>query len=124
MPARMIFIEELANKELKGITPFLAIDVNDNLMSVVTIRGTLENKDKWINGIFHNANYFILHIVPVDGHRWYEGEDTVTAELVSKGPGLVKFRRYTATPAKVIAKIWAWIEAQKLNTSPTDVHNS
>ncbi len=106
---KMNDICEKTKTALEGSLPWLRIDTNDNIMSSVTIRGTKEPKDQWINGIFHNARYFIISIVPPDGDRYYTGQDTVTVKLDSVGFRDVKFRKYTGPVEKVIAKIKEFI---------------
>jgi hypothetical protein len=111
---KMQAICEQANAELAGIVPFFRIRADDNIMSSVTIRGTSDPQNEWTNGIFQNGKYFIFAIQPMNGKRYYSPDDekvTVTLDSVSsecKG----KFRKYTATPDKCIAKVKTWLVAQ------------
>lgn len=112
-PAKMLAIKELAAKELAGLLPHMVITVDDNIMSNVGLRGTKEPKEQWTNGIFHNATYFIAAIVPMDGKRHYDPADPkVTVEVNSVGSrSMPKFRKYTASPDKVVAKLKEWIKS-------------
>lgn len=102
-------------QKLRNITPILGITTNDNLMSSVTIRGTFDHSSNWYNNIFHNGMYFILHITPEKGKRYYSEGEKVTLEEIGTSHKLKssKVRKYTATPEKVIAKIKSWIENNK-----------
>ncbi len=110
-PAKMKPIEEQAQAAIADLgLGTLRIQATDNIMSCCEIRGTVEPKDQWTNAIFHNAQYFIFHLVPAKGMRYYNPGDKITAEIVSTGCG-GKWRKYTSTPEKVIAKVKAWLEA-------------
>ena len=97
--------------ELDQIVPYLSIHTDDNLMSSITIRGTFDDKSEWSYGIFHNGEYFIIHITPEKGKRYYTDGEKVTLEQISTSHKLKtsNIRKYTATPEKVIAKLKAWI---------------
>ena len=100
--AKMESIAKLAKTELIGLVPFLLISSDDNLCSNVHIRGSFDAKETWKNGILENSRYFRLFIRPPG--RYYNEGDKVSVELLSSGDRL-KFRKYTSTPDKVIAKI-------------------
>jgi len=111
--AKMSHIAAAAEAALAA--PFLKIRANDNLMSTVAIHGSFDPVDAWENNIFHNSRYFIFHITPAKGRRWYDPatDTTVTVELISSGIRwtAAKFRKYTGSPDKAIAKIAAWMAA-------------
>lgn len=99
---------------LEDIVPFLSIRSSDFIMSNIGIHGTLEPKEEWSNGIFHNARYFIFHVSPEKGRRYFEESDTnVCVELLSSGINMPKFRKYTGPIAKVLEKVKKWIESAK-----------
>lgn len=114
MAAKMTKIHVDAAVLLEDIVPFLSIRSGDNLMSNVTIRGALEPKEEWSNGIFHNARYFIFMVRPL-GSRYFEESDTnVCVELISSGGmNMPKFRKYSGPIAKVLEKVKKWIESAK-----------
>lgn len=95
---------------LATLVPYCHITCDDNLMSSVWLKCSFDKKEDWSNGIFHNSRYFMIHITPPKGARWYEGGN-VEAELTSASK-VDKFRKYTSTPEKVVAKIRQWIEQQ------------
>jgi hypothetical protein len=99
-----------ACQPLIPLIPYLNVKGDDNLMSSVWLRGSFDKKEEWANGYIENSRYFLLHISPPKGGRWYEGGE-VTAEVTS-GSGINKFRKYTSTPEKVVAKVKQWIEQQ------------
>lgn len=111
VPPKMQAIKELVVKELTGLLPFLSVTCDDNITSNITIRGTKEPKEQWANGIFHNATYFIGAIGPMNEKRYYDPADPkVTVGVGSVGSrDLPKFRKYTASPEKVVAKLKEWI---------------
>lgn len=112
-PPKMAAIKDQAKLLLNGSVPYLHFLCDDNLMSNVTIRGALEPKEKWSSGIFHNASYFILHIEPMNGKRYYNPADpSITVEVISCN-NMPKFRKYTGPVEKVLAKVKAWIEQGK-----------
>ena len=98
------------------MVPYLSIRASDNLMSSVTIRGTFEPREEWINGIFHNASYFIISLVPMKGKRYYTPGENITVDVTSLGRRLPKLRKYTGPVDKCIAKVKDWIEAQNFHT--------
>lgn len=96
------------------IIGYLSIHTDDNIMSSVTIRGSFDSPSEWKNGIKYNSRHFRFAIVPMKGKRYYDCYDRkVTVELEHCQSNLSNFRKYTATPEKVIAKIKAWIERNK-----------
>ena len=109
----MLRIAQQAETALAGACPFLSVRADDNLVSNVTIRGAMEPRAEWLHGIFHNARYFIVRILPPSG-RWYDrAEAKVAIEVISKGLGLPTFRKYTGQADKCLAKLRAWIEANR-----------
>ena len=111
VPAKMLPIHNTCLQELQA--PFLRINTDDNLCSSVVIKGSFEPPDQWTNGIWQNSRYFMFRIVPMKGKRYYDPADVkVTVELSNKSYKLAKFRKYTGTPEKCIAKIKEWIKAQ------------
>lgn len=100
-------------KPLETLVPYSYITVSDNLMSDVWFKGSFDKKETWANDIFHNSRYFMFFISPPKGTRWYVGGD-VCVELSSCGFD-TKFRKYTGTPEKVVAKIKEWITKQTSN---------
>jgi hypothetical protein len=102
-------LRDVVRETLKA--PWLRIGTNDNLCSSILIKGSFDPQDDWQGGIWHNGRGFMLSIMPPKNQRWYKPGDKVSVELLTSH-GCTKFRKYTATPEKVIAKIQAWIESQ------------
>jgi hypothetical protein len=113
-PAKMAAICEAVIAALAGCQAgWSKVTASDNIMSGVTIRGTVEPKDQWSNGIFHNAHYWIFHVFPMKGKRYYDPADPkVTVELGNSGIGMGKFRKYTGPVEKVTEKLRTWIAAE------------
>jgi hypothetical protein len=112
---KMYAIESLAFEELytdvfgDRLIPYMNIDCNDNLMSNIDIIGSFDDRRDWLNGIRENSHYFRFSIKPAQG-RYYEAGQPVTAELYLKSYEIAsRFRKYTGTPEKAIAKIKQWI---------------
>jgi hypothetical protein len=105
---KMLAICEATKEALQA--PWLQILTDDNLCSSVTIKGSLEPKSEWQSGIWMNSRYFMFFIHAEKGKRYYEDGDRVSVELHTCH-GVNKFRKYTATPEKVIAKLKTWIES-------------
>lgn len=94
--------------------PYLNVKVSDNIMSSITVYGSLEKKEEWENNIFHNSPYFIVQIVTPNSKRWYENEPEVTMELLSSRVSK-KLRKYTGPIEKVITKLQHWANEIKVN---------
>lgn len=89
----------------------IRVSCDDNLCSGIDIEGNFTPKEQWANGIYRNGKYFCFAISPKD-KRYYQDGDQVTVELTSKSYKITKkFRKYSGTPDKVIAKIIDWIKA-------------
>jgi hypothetical protein len=88
--------------------PWLRITTDDNLCSSVTVKGSLEPEEQWAGSIWHNSPYFMFMILPAKGARYHVEGERVTVQL-QIGNGVSKFRKYTATPEKVILKLKTWI---------------
>lgn len=113
VPPKMQAIAEQVKEALAGLAPYLTVSTNDNLMSSVSIRGSFDARETWTNGIWENSRNFRFSIVPMNGKRYYDAADEkVTVEL-EQGHRVGKFRKSTATVAKVIERIKAFIEAGK-----------
>jgi len=113
VPPKMLAISETAKKTLEGITPYLSISTDDNLMSSVSLRGTLEPREQWSNGIFHNASYFIASIVPMNGKRYYDAAHDKVTIYVSSSNRMSKFRKYTGHVDKCLTKFKDWVETNR-----------
>ena len=113
-PPKMAAICEQAQAALEDCAAgFLRIRTDDNTMSSVEVRGTVERREDWSNGIFQNGRYFIFFIRPEKGRRYYNPDDTkVTVELSSSSYKTGKFRKYTGPPARCIDRIRAWIATE------------
>ncbi len=112
---KMQAIHDLA-LELKPLLPLMKIYGDDNIMSSVAIHGSFDAPETWTNQIFHNSRYFSIHITPMNKNRWYaETDPNVTVEMISSYQ-VGKFRKYTGTPDKVIAKIQKWIQDNQDST--------
>jgi hypothetical protein len=111
--ARMDAICEAAKVALLPVaTPYFHIHTDDGLCSTVDVAGSFDPKETWINGIRENSRDFRFAIQPKG--RYYTDGDIVVVTLDSASFKIpVKFRKYTGTPDKCIAKIKEWIEKVK-----------
>jgi len=96
---------------LKGLTPFLRINTNDNFCSSVDIKGSYEPADDWPGQIWENSRYFSLIVSPKA--RYYTEGDKVSVEINHKSYKLPKMRKYTGPVDKVIKKIVTWVEGNQ-----------
>lgn len=113
-PAKMATIGQATQDAIKGVLPHIVVKTDDNIMSNVTIYASKQHKDQWTSGIFHNSPYVIVSITPAKGQRYYDPNTNpqVTVEVTSTGSrNFPKFRKYTGTPEKVIAKFAAYLQA-------------
>ncbi len=113
VPAKMLAIETALKTELEGSVPYLTIKASDNLMSNITIHGSMESKDAWQYNIFQNSTYFMFYISPEKGKRYYTEGENVSVEIISKKSDLGNFRKYTGPVGKVVLKIKKWIGDNK-----------
>ena len=113
-PAKMIGVADEMRTALDGITlDCLKVTTDDNIMSSVDIRGSLDPRDSWANGIFMNSRWFMFSIVPAKGARYYDPETETKVTVALDNCGKVgKFRKGTTTPAKAIERIREWIEKE------------
>ena len=98
---KMAPVRDRIDVALSGIVPVLRVSTDDNIMSSVSVRGSLDPRDEWANGIEENSRHFRFSIVPQKGARYYtEGDDKVTVELATVHGKLgraKKFRKRTTT---------------------------
>jgi hypothetical protein len=114
VPPKMKAICEQANEAINGLAPVIGATTDDNLCSNVRIVGSYQPKAEWTYGIFHNSPYFIFAVHPEKGKRYYTEGEKVTVELTSVGSKVPsKFRKYTGTPDKAIAKVVEWVKNSK-----------
>ena len=110
VPPKMQAICEKLREELSA--PWLSITTDDNLMSSVTIKGSLDPREEWSGKIWQNSRYFYFHVCPMGGKRYYSPDDAkVTVEMPNASYKLGKFRKYTGPVDKVITKIAEWIKS-------------
>lgn len=104
---KMESMAEKVSASIIGPMQWMHVEVDDNIMSSITIRATVEAKENWPMHIMHNARYVIISITPMDGKRYYDPADpNVTLSLTSKGSKVkTKLRKYTGPVDKVIEKI-------------------
>ena len=107
---KMNTIGVATNVLLKELLPHVKVETTDNLGSHVSIWGSFDPREKWSNGIFHNSRYFIAKIAPKS--IYYTNGDPVCVEIHSCS-GVGKFRKYTGTPEKVLAKLTDWVKNNK-----------
>lgn len=55
-------LAEKINLEIAPNFPFFKCEFSSNICDCVTIRLSLQEKEKWANNIFHNSPYVILHV--------------------------------------------------------------
>ena len=108
---KMYEVESLAFAELyTDLIPSLHIKADDNLSSSVIISGSFDPRELWGGGYWENSHYFQFFITAKDGKRYYEAGQPVTVEQTRRHWEIKnKFRKYTGTPEKAIAKIKSWI---------------
>jgi hypothetical protein len=72
------------------------------------VKGSLEHKEQWINGILHNAQYSMFRI------DWNNSKNRYVIEQFSRNHLLSKFRKCSTakTLADVAQKIVAYFEQQ------------
>ena len=115
-PPKMQAIAYQIGQAVERMTPCIKVKTSDNICSSVSIRGTIDPKSDWANGIFENGLYFNISVGPEKGKRYYEEGDKLTLELYSASYKLKKskLRKYTGPLEKVIAKLVAWINSNQL----------
>jgi len=114
VPPKMQAICDQTKEALAGMAPILQVTTNDNLMSSVMVRGSLDPKEDWANNIFENSRYFIFMLCPMKGKRYYDPEDPkITVETVNTKYNLPNLRKYTGPIDKAIGKIKSWLENNK-----------
>lgn len=72
--------------------PHTIIHCDNSLCSCVILHLSLDAKETWSNGIFHNSRYLIITIMP-KGKRYYDEGDAMEIELVSKGKEIPNMRK-------------------------------
>jgi len=89
--------------------PVLRVSTDDNLCSMVEIRGSLD--EVFPNGIIENSRWFLITISPACRKRYYDEGDEVTAAMVTKSFKIPQtFRRVTGSPAKVIESVKKYLD--------------
>lgn len=120
-PPKMKEIADRVREHIEGLAPVIKVTCDDNLMSSIIIRGAFDSPDEWSNGIFENGLYFILHIIPEKGKRYYTPGEKITLEAIhishqianvdaTAGIKRPKFRKYTGTVDKVISRLQNWMQ--------------
>ncbi len=95
------------------VLPFLHIITDDNIMSSVTVKGSLDPRETWSNGIWQNSRHFMFSVTPMNGRRYHDPTDPkVTVKLTQRGQGMTSMRKYTGPVDRVVAKIREWILSQ------------
>jgi len=107
-PAKMQAIADSAREALAALQiPYLNIRADDNLCSSVTISGSLDARETWVNGIFENSRHFSFMIFAKG--RYYTPGDKVAVELNKGHHTLGKFRKSTGPADRAIVRVTAWI---------------
>ena len=108
---KMYAIESLALAErYTDLIPYIRIDCDDNILSCVSIKGSFDQRPTWKEGIWENSEYFGFLISDKEGKRYYIAGEPVTVELMVKSHKIAaKFRTFTGTPEKAIAKVKQWL---------------
>jgi hypothetical protein len=113
-PKMYLVASDIFSELYTDLVPHLNIECNDNLLSSVIITGSFDPRKSWSGGYWENSHYFQFFITAKDGKRYYEAGQPVTVELNRKSYKIAaKFRKFTGTPEKAIAKIKSWIIANK-----------
>lgn len=109
---KMATVAEKVGEALAGKAPHLNVKAADGIMSCVSVAGSFDPRDTWENKIFHNSRYFIVHVTPANGKRWYDEatDANVTLEAVSLGLKVAKLRKFSGSPDKAVEKLVKWIE--------------
>ena len=95
-------LEKTNLEELDLFCPYL--NISDSALSNNNSRFfhvSCDEKDLWVNDIFHNSRYGIFHL--------YEEKGKFKLELTSKGLNTLKFRKCTVkSEAEALLKIKTW----------------
>lgn len=68
-------------EDLEGKFPYMRIQAGDNITSSVTIKVSMQEKDKWANGIYMNSPFLTILLFPKGHKRWFEDKDEREVEM-------------------------------------------
>lgn len=114
---KMESLISLFNNPDESSIPFYKIWTDDNLVSSIWIKGSLDHTESWGNKIYENSRYFRFFVSAEKGKRYYTEGERVTIELhsvsyrLAKIDGFKKFRKYTGTPEQCANKLKKWLTA-------------
>ena len=107
---KMASVAEAVEAVVAGLAPVLSVSTDDNLCSSVWVRGSLDSRESWVNGIFENSRFFRFRLSAPKGARYYSG-GPVCVELCHRSYKLPGFRKYTGPVDKAAAKIADWLRS-------------
>jgi hypothetical protein len=111
---KMTAVSDVLEQELRDTIPFFTIRCRNVPISHITIRGSFNHEDTWINGLFLKSRGFMITVTPGDNQRYYKEGNKITSEIwTSNSLSATKFRKTTNTPEKVIDRLKAWILENK-----------
>jgi hypothetical protein len=89
---------------------FFVVKSDDVYKSNLCIQGSFDPVNTWANNIYENSRCFTFWIYP-HGTQYYEEEQKIEIELTTRCYKIPKkFRKYTGTPDKAVAKLINWIK--------------
>lgn len=89
---------------------FLSVETSDRICSSIHIKASIESLESV--KYWHNSTNLMLSIYPAGEKQFYEVGDklSVTLQILSHKKKDKKFRKFTGTPEKVMAKIQTYLE--------------
>jgi len=105
--AKMQAIADEVEAALVGFNfPTFGVHASDNIASSVVVNFGLDAKADWPGKIYYNSRYAKMHISPPRS-RYYDPtvEPKITAEVLTRGLTIPKFRKATGSPKSVINRV-------------------
>ena len=100
-------LAEKINSEIASNFPFFKCEFSSNICDCVTIRLSLQEKEKWVNNIFHNSPYLILHVFSERRLEENSNSEKYVAEVSADGLGreIKKMRKKTGNLESIFVHI-------------------
>ena len=108
---KMQRIADQLQKAIKGKLPYIKVKCDDNMVSSVTLRCSLDAPQTWNYGIYENSRYFRFSLTPQQGKRYYNEGENVMVTLKRSYKITKKFRTSITPPEKAIERIVAFINS-------------
>jgi hypothetical protein len=110
--SKMSELAKQISEAIESVKPglFFVVTTNDVFTSNLCIKGSFDPVNTWANKIYENSRYFTFWIYP-HGTQYYEEGQKIEIELTTRCYKIPKkFRKYTGTPDKAVAKLIDWIK--------------